>query len=673
MPTKKQKPAAGPRTRPYAASHAKANVVVYITDGNQGLECVPVSLSYLDPEGIEPQEMETDSQGVVRFGLLVPGWIRVSWQQKFIDASNASWLLPAGQPTSELYTLSGGESKYVGPIMYEQEEFTVETTVLSRIDGGPLPDVLVELHDPKTSNRVASGITDANGKVRIAAGGSGDFEVWTYDGNLPSSALLDKRGVTLKSSASVTVPLDKPSREQVEEERSVGKVVTETAIDATAYPILTEEVNFPTPAPRAYGPGAPGTGSLGMTVETALRDVLGWRPKTTDPKGFNAALTQSFSLKWVEGHTEATWVPRNYAVSVQADMGAITGAQASIYSRAKVALDQSLPLLDGLTSLRTDILPEDQEATRAIVRSELTQLVNELGIEGGPRVQRVDELFGYLLGVPIPPPASAYPITADELVIVQEQLHGETAPPGGWPPFPGWPLPPLNPTHVGELGLRFGMQRNRVNTIEDEQDLTNFIILVDYLTGLWQTWIAQRQFFDRTNKVEPFFGTQLVLVSRDLAVVAEAVEEVNFTMDSVFLGPSERQTLQLNFTGTTVNLPLPAGSIPNTIPYPFNGASPLFVAELLDWINRVATEEGPRFIQDSGKDGVAALNPTLNNLRAYARGALVTPIGGAQKPNVVPRGYRTPRVQRAIRELADTLDQAFFDASPIQPLRIPNE
>ena len=76
----------------------------------------------------------------------------------------------------------------------------------------------------------------------------------------------------------------------------------------------------------------------------------------------------------------------------------VTGAQASIYARAKVALDQSLPLLDGLTSLRTDILPEDQQATRSIVRTELTQLVNELGIAGGPRVQRVDELFGYLLG-----------------------------------------------------------------------------------------------------------------------------------------------------------------------------------------------------------------------------------------------------------------------------------
>ena len=74
------------------------------------------------------------------------------------------------------------------------------------------------------------------------------------------------------------------------------------------------------------------------------------------------------------------------------------GAQASIYQRAKVALDQSLPLLDGLYSLLPDSDPEDTGAIRAIIRFELSELVSELGVEGGPRVQRVDELFASLLG-----------------------------------------------------------------------------------------------------------------------------------------------------------------------------------------------------------------------------------------------------------------------------------
>lgn len=466
--------------------------------------------------------------------------------------------------------------------------------------------------------------------------------------------------------------------------------VTEAMVDQFAYPVLTEEVTFPTPAqtPGGGGGGGAGTGTLARTVDAAMRDVLGGRSKIADPKGFTARLAQSFSLKYVEGHVEATWMPPN-SVQVQADLGAITGAQASIYSRAKVALDQSMPLLDGLSSLRTDILPEDQEATRSIVRTELTQLVNELGVEGGPRVQRVDELFRYLLGVTYFP-AGASPAVPSSDNLVSNQETGDKAVDSNQ----SWPTGTWPSNHVGELGLRFGMQRTRVNTIDDEQDLTNFIILFDYITGLWYTWIAQRGFFSRLpGGPQPFFGTQMVLLSRALAVVGESVQEVNFTMDSVFLGPAERQTLQLNFHHTPT-FPLlfvpgvPSSEFPMaTAPYyqPMSPpahkrflyhfqphTSPLYVAELLDWTDRVASEEGPRLIQDAGKDGVVALSQTLDSLRTFVRGALMAP-HGAQHPHAVPKGYATSRVQRSVRELADSLDAALQLAIQIQGLQIPNE
>src|SRR5262249_38718689 len=130
--------------------------------------------------------------------------------------------------------------------------------------------------------------------------------------------------------------------------------------------------------------------------EAALREVLSWRPRANDPKAFIAALNQSFQLKDFEGHTIFKWTPRSYAVTVADDLGAVTGAQASIYDRAKVALDQSLPLLDGLYPLRIESKEEEIDAIRAVVRSEFMQLVAELGIVGGPRVQRVNELFGFL-------------------------------------------------------------------------------------------------------------------------------------------------------------------------------------------------------------------------------------------------------------------------------------
>jgi hypothetical protein len=119
-----------------------------------------------------------------------------------------------------------------------------------------------------------------------------------------------------------------------------------------------------------------------------------------------------------------------------------------------------------------------------------------------------------------------------------------------------------------------------------------------------------------------------VLVSRALSVVAESVAEVGFTMDSVFLGPAERATISLNLGA---------------------GESPLFVSELLNWIEHFAAEEAPRLIADSGKDGVEALKATLTTLARFARRA-------TQQAHV-PAAFNTARVRRAWVELADQIDQ----------------
>jgi hypothetical protein len=85
-----------------------------------------------------------------------------------------------------------------------------------------------------------------------------------------------------------------------------------------------------------------------------------------------------------------------------------------------------------------------------------------------------------------------------------------------------------------------------VNTVEDEQDVTNYRILCDYLTSLAQSWVNNIMFFG-LDTTKAFLGTQIVLLSRQLSVIGETVGEVRFALDSVFIGPSERQTLQLEF------------------------------------------------------------------------------------------------------------------------------
>ena len=69
---------------------------------------------------------------------------------------------------------------------------------------------------------------------------------------------------------------------------------------------------------------------LNQMVEGALREVLAYRPRTTDPRGFVAALNNAFTTVEVEGHTETRWSPRSYSVQIQSDMGAITGGPISL-------------------------------------------------------------------------------------------------------------------------------------------------------------------------------------------------------------------------------------------------------------------------------------------------------------------------------------------------------
>jgi hypothetical protein len=398
------------------------------------------------------------------------------------------------------------------------------------------------------------------------------------------------------------------------EEKDIRRIAR-VAEDSFAFPQLSEEIGFaPSPLARpSGGPSGGGTASLGQVITQAVSDVLGWKIKPDDSKGFVGALNASFTCTDVDGHTECKWMPRTYAV--QTDLsGGITGAQASLYSRAQDALNQSLPLLDGLYPLDPEADAEDVAALKGIARSQLTELVNELGVAGGPRVARVNQYFQLLLqdpGTQFPPtPISSFITDPDRIKGTLGSLRDE-------------------------LGLNFQTQ-DFVNTVQDEQDLSNFRILSDYVTSLAQSWINNLGFFGLKSS-KPFFGTQLVLLSRQLSVVAEAVDEVRFTLDSVFIGPAERQTLKLVFG-------------PND--------EPLFAEDFFNWIQRFATDEGVRLIQDGGKYGVQfSFLPIAQQLQHL--------VNNAHDPNPFGHAFRTSRVKRAMQHLAEELNELVELATPI--------
>jgi len=384
--------------------------------------------------------------------------------------------------------------------------------------------------------------------------------------------------------------------------------VTKDVEDAIAYPILTEEIGYrPSPVGMPSGGGggisSGGSSNLGQVALKAVSDVLGWKANTADPKGFLGALTQSFTLTDTEGHVEATWTPRTYAV--QTDLGGgITGAQASLYTRAKDALDKALPLLDGLYPLDPEADPEYVKALREMVRSQMMEIVKELGVVGLPSILRIDTYFNILVG------QSGKP--GEKIEFEPDRVKGT----------------------LGDLRNTYGIAflNNKLsNSVEDEQNITNFRVISDYMTSLLQSWISNRDFFRLGTSKPAFFGTQLVLISRQFNVITETVNELRFALDSVFIGPSERQTLLLEFG---------------------DGSAPMFLEDVLDEVESFATEEGPRLLRDGGRISVTNnILPVVQSLQN-----LVEQSHTPTNLDELPDGFKTARVRNAIDDLEDQLE-----------------
>jgi hypothetical protein len=479
--------------------------------------------------------------------------------------------------------------------------------------GNPVRGAMLEVLD-KNQTPVSVVVADEQGNFEIGLEKSGVF----YISQHPVSGHVARRE---RCEVNSTVVID------IIVENGApgggGAASGEALTDLSAYPVLTEEITTtgpPAPATGAPAGGGPGAG-YGQTVDQVMRDVLGWRP-SGDVSGFQAALTGAFALRQVEGHTEWSWQQRGYAV--QADMGALTGAQASIYARAKSALDQMLPLLAGLTALNPALYPpQDLEAIRSVITAEVKELVNELALEGGPRIQRVDELFRLLTG------ESRKSLGANPEV-VQGQL--------------------------GILRDRFGLVEAYVDTVDEERIITNFRIVVEQVLTLQESWEYDRKLLSVLDS-NTSFGTILIWLSRGLEAVCESVDDLTFALDSVFVDAAQRQVIQLNFSGLHVELPeLPLWRAKmHRYRFPDKQA-PILLSDLLDWVTRASRDEGPRIVQDAGKDGVLAFAPILDELRRliYATRKLAHS-GGAV---AFPDGLRTPRVRRALEVLAAQLDES---------------
>jgi protocatechuate 3,4-dioxygenase beta subunit len=562
----------------------------------------------------------SSGKGKYSIGKLRPGpWTLVP-QEPTVQRGSQTLIV---QPSQHVLVVQAGQKTKADDFTMQPDEHGIRGQVTDNT-GQPLPNAVVEIRNERM-RVIDTVVADAQGNYSWLSPSSGRFVVnlLTRDGRT-----VQRQAVTVNSWAEVDL-MAEPERPDIAFRADppggggvspsldssagvngssstngtngrTGSTVPEAVTDLAAYPVLTEEVSttgVPAPAGGGFGRGGSAGAGYGQIVDQAMRDVLGWRPGG-DPSGFQAALAGAFQLKEKEGHTEWTWQQRGYAV--QADMGALTGAQASIYARAKSALDQMLPLLAGLTPLNPALFPEqDREAIRTVVTTELQELVAELALEGGPRTQRVDELFGLLAGDNI----GTTNLNPD---VVQGQL--------------------------GTLRQRFALTTDWIETVDDERVVTNFRVVVDQVLALQASWSTDRDLLAVIDS-RSALGTILIWLSRGLEAVCESVGDLTFALDSVYIDAAQRQVIEFTFA---------------------SGQPPLLLSDLLDWVVQATRDEGPRLIQDAGKDGVRAFAPVLHRLRGLVEQA----IKAAATDHHQPPGLRTPRVKRAFEVLHDQLREA---------------
>lgn len=551
--------------------------------GAEPIVGVPVSI-----EGIAGSQF-TDQCGSFSFKDLSRASYTIVFPSPVMDVRNVSWEIVPGEPFKSIATPTGQGPQITATVpKYRREVHQVEVLLL-RPDGSPAGDILVELLTSSGKNSLDRQRTNKAGVVRLNPPQAGEFLLRAFGENTAPSESY----VACHSESRMTMVL-------------AGPAPAESLVDLTAYPLLTEDVS------QGGGPPVSRTGadgSVGNTASAAISSVLGWRSKTDDPTGFLAAITNAFELKDVEGHVEWTRVSSTSVVSVNADMGAITGAQASILRRAQTMMAEACRILPTIQALRPDADPVDCASILSIVVDELGQIPDALSLPNGPIVERVDEIFR-LLGAS----------TAAEATVPLEGLTGQ----------------------LQEFRDRYGLMRYWVNTLTQEQTYTDFITVVDYITDIYKSWQMNRGFFSGMGGEPPFLGMSLIRISQLLSVIADKVNQVRYVMESLFIPRSELGTIQMNFGGDH---------------------APMYFEDLLNWIERSSIDAATQ-MRLNGKDAVITYAKSAKLLFKLINKCYYNnqkSFGNAD----IPKAFAAPRASRAIKELADQLDEIHQQAQKV--------
>lgn len=233
-------------------------------------------------------------------------------------------------------------------------------------------------------------------------------------------------------------------------------------------------------------------------------------------------------------------------------VGQLSTKQATLYREASLVAGDFLKILAGLETFVPVANKEEVEALRALIRSEISILVEEFGRVDEPRRTRVD----------------AY-------------------------------LTALN-SSLGDLKSIGFFVPNQVTILGDKTQTAGFELLTKYEQILQMIW-------DEFKKTSSSLSEQVERANVLLPIIAQGNIDFQAAMNSVAFTESKQRSRATNFKTYLLNATLKTGwPVVSDTTGSFNIPEPpdIKVRDLVDWLDRFANIEGPIQLAELGKFGL---------------------------------------------------------------------
>ena len=466
----------------------------------------------------------------------------------------------------------------------ESMNFTIAGQVLDRATGRPEPDARVEFArwDPETYRLdlpVAEAPTTEQGNFFLSLSDEEYRAAFATDQPVYVQVSAFRESQQIGIGGTALGPDARHAYVTVHTGGSTGDDRDETNIT-----IEDASLDLGTFNPPAGGPGY--TASPEQLVSEALSQVVGarWTPDATPARTWEL-VDRAFTAEQREGATEYVW-NRQYSVQPGGD-APLTGAQAVLLDRVNQSVTEMQGILRSLQPATTAAFDmEEGEAVRSLLTTLLSQLLSEIGM--------------------VPPRQPKIEILLDS---VDSEL-----------------------TRMEDVFL---FSRPFV-TVEQASKATDFDKLSSLAGQLRSAWVTYLEAADEPEN----FGTELVLVWRDLAAVTEMVQDSRAALASVLVSPGEQQTIYI---------PESAGE---------RGVS---LAGLLDWAGGLEAY-ARTLLGEGGLRGAAVLLPDVQALKDLLEQFLDELESQADEHP----GLKRPRVRRALAELDGNLDVVIRSLTRLQ-------